>query len=305
MSELLAVLALASISLLAAGALLWRGSGERDRQTLVQQRLHAALRRFQPEGGDLPAAPETWRPSAFDNRLRRAGFLPSGRLYLLLALPGLALGLTAGFAFGAAAALGSLGLFYPALLAAFLQWRSERFRARVVAQLPDFVDNIVRILSVGCSLELAFRNASGECPEPLRGIFAQALLRTQAGTALEDALAQVAEAWEITELKFTAATFYLGMRFGGNANAILERIALGLRERQRSQKELLAMTAETRVSAWILGALPLVVGGLILFVNPGYLRGMWLDEFGKQLLLAAGVLQVLGVLLLTRMAKLS
>lgn len=301
-----AVLALAILCLLVAAVLMWKSGDEKERQAIALHRLDAALaHRGWDSDAVLGPAADPWQPRPVADLLRRAGLVPGRRLYVRLAIPALLLGPVTALFLGPIAGLIGVFLIYPLLTAIVLSWRIERLHDQVVAQLPDFIDGVVRILSIGCSLELAFRNASEECPEPLRGIFTQVLLRTSAGMALEDALNQVSEAWQVKDLKFMAATFYLGMRFGGNANAVLERISLTLRERQRGQKELRAMTAETRVSAWILSALPVVVGLVILMINPSYLAGMWKDQFGQQLLLGAMGLQVGGMFLLFRMAKMS
>ncbi|MDD5329938.1 MAG: type II secretion system F family protein [Sulfuricella sp.] len=304
MLELNIVIAMTTGSLVIAAVLLWKSGGERQRQANSQQRLSEALARVESHGEFVAApAPDAWLPALLEIWLRRAGLAPSQRLYGWLAAPGLLVAFGAGFFWGFKAAAVGLLVVYPAGLAMFLQWRIENFRNQVVAQLPDFLDSVVRILSIGCSLDLAFRNACEDSRDPLKGVFSQVLLRTQAGTSLEDALSQVAETCGVKEIKFLAAVFYLGMRYGGNAQAILDRIALTLRERERGQRELRAMTSETRASAWILSALPVVVGTMTLFANPDYLLGMWRDGTGRQLLMAAGGLQVAGMFLLFRMAK--
>lgn len=305
MIELNILLGLAVLSMLGAAALLLHSGKGEQRHARGALRLNSALARLESVYDFVPA-PVTagWLPPLIGEYLQRSGLAVGRRFYVLLALSGLtmlALGLALlGFGRG-------LLLFvvaYPLFVGLFINWRSERFREQVVAQLPGFLDAISRILSVGCSLELAFRNAGEECQEPLRGIVSQVLLRTRAGLALEDAMNQVAESYAIRELNFMASVFYLGMRYGGNAQAILERITLTMRERLRSRKELLAMTAETRASAWILSALPVVVGVLTLSSNPAYLIGMWHDDAGRQLLLVAAGLQVSGMFLLFRMARL-
>jgi tight adherence protein B len=283
---------------------MWKSGAEKQRQAVAMQRLDAALARFEMGADYRPlASPDAWQPRLLEKLLRRAGFAPGRRVYAWLAAPGLVLALAAGSLLGFKAGAAMLLLAYPLVLGVFLNWRIEHLREKVVEQLPDFIDSVVRIVSIGCSLELAFRNATEECREPLRAIFAQVLLRCNAGMALEDAMSQVAESSGVKDLKFVAAVFYLGVHYGGNANALLERIALTLRERERGQKELHAMTAEIRVSAWILSALPIVVGFLTLIVNPGYLAGMWLDQTGQKLLLTVGGLQIVGMFLLFRMAK--
>lgn len=304
MTELSLVIALAILCLVAAGVVMWRAGAEKQRQGHNMARLQMAMTGTGFQSGTAAPAPQrNWIPPVIEPWLQRAGFLPGLRLYALLALPAPLLAMAGGLLSGASGALIGL-LLYPLGGFLFLRWRIERFHDQVVAQLPGFIESVARILSIGSSLELAFRNASEECQEPLRGITAQMLLRTRAGMALEDAMNQVAETYAIKDLSFMASVFYLGVRYGGNARAVLERIALAMHERERSQKELHAMTSETRASAWILSALPILVGLLILTSNPKYLVGMWADPLGHRLLLSAAALQVIGMWLLFRMAKL-
>jgi len=304
-TELNLLLALSVLCILGAAILLLQGGRGEQRHARGLLRLNAALARLEAVHDFVPPPVNSgWLPPLIGDYLQRTGFAIDRRFYALLALPALVILLLGLSLFGAGRGLLFFVVAYPLLVVLFIHWRIERFRDQVVAQLPGFLDAISRILSVGCSLELAFRNAGEECQEPLRGIVAQVLLRTQAGLALEDAMNQVAESYAIRELNFMASVFYLGVRYGGNAQAILERITLTMRERLRSRKELLAMTAETRASAWILSALPVLVGLLTLSSNPGYLIGMWHDNTGRQLLLLAAGLQVSGMILLFRMARL-
>lgn len=304
MLELNVVIALALASLVIAAAILWTSGSERQRRAISQQRLSEALARAEPHSEFIASpASDVGLPVLLETWLHRAGLTPGRRLYIFFAIPALLLALGGGLLFGFKAGAAGLLVAYPIGMAVFLHWRMEDFRRRIVAQLPDFLDSVARILSIGCSLDLAFRNACEDSRDPLKGIFSQVLLRTHAGMSLEDAMNQVAEASGVKEIKFMAAVFYLGMRYGGNAQAILDRIALTMREHERGQKELRAMTSETRASAWILSALPIVVGGLTLFTNPDYLLGMWRDGAGRQLLMAAAGLQLVGMTLLFRMAK--
>ncbi|MGE5469488.1 MAG: type II secretion system F family protein [Bacteroidota bacterium] len=303
MIEFQLLLGLAVLSLLAAGIVLLHGGSE-ERQALGLQRLNSTLARLDAPGEFVPqAAAVAWVPPIVDSYLQRAGLTAEMKTYAWLAVPALVVFALAFLLFGLLPGLVGLFVVYPGLLGLFINWRIERFAGQVVALLPGFLDAISRILTVGCSLELAFRNASEETQEPLRGIVLLILLRTRAGVALEDAMSQVAEMYRIRELSFIASVFYLGVRYGGNAQVVLERICVTMRERQRGSKELHAMTAETRASAWILSALPVVVGLLTLASNPGYLLNMWHDDTGRQLLQAAAALQVAGMWLLFRMAK--
>ena len=83
----------------------------------------------------------------------------------------------------------------------------------------------------------------------------------------------------------------------------MERTATFMRDREEAQRELMALSAETRLSAWVLGLLPLVVAGGLFVMNAGYILLMWRDPMGKTMLLTALALEVIGALLLYRLAK--
>lgn len=315
MPEALWIILLACLCLLGAALILFRSSARgnpRDQSLRVNEMLlrhgDRLLAGNQPDGelpdGELPGA-AGWIPSFLDRWLHRAGLPDTPRMYAMLLAPAVPIFLAAEIFLGFFYALLCLAVLYPLAVWFFLDWRIGHFKQRVIDQLPSFLESISRILSVGCSLELAFRNASEECEEPLRGISQQVVLRSRAGQSLEDAMTQVADIYAIRELGFVASVFHLGIRYGGNAHAILERLSVTMRERLRGQQELHAMTAETRMSAWILSALPVVVALVTLSTNPGYLVSMWTDPGGRTMLFAAFGLQVAGMFLLFRMAKIS
>lgn len=305
MSEALFASLFASVCMLIAGVLFIREAGRKKRKLAGTQRLNEILgRQDERLTTSLQEQTGAWTPDFLDRLLQRADLTSTRKTYVLLVAAALFLLLLAKMFLGLLYGLLVLLLVYPVLLWFFLRFRAERFRDHLVEQLPAFLESISRILSVGCSLELAFRNATEECENPLQSICRQVVVRTQAGQSIEDALTQVAEDYDIEELGFMASVFHLGMRYGGNAHAVLERLSTTMRERLRSQQELRAMTAETRTSAWILSALPVVVAGMTMISNPDYLLGMWNDALGRKLLFAAFLLQICGMALLFRMARL-
>lgn len=101
--------------------------------------------------------------------------------------------------------------------------------------------------------------------------------------------------------------FALGLRInqrhGGNASELMENLIKLIREHEQGDRQLRAMTGETRITAWILGALPLVMVGYFLFANPTYLLAMWRDASGQMMLLFAFVMQAVGCLVLWRMMR--
>ncbi|MBN9411499.1 MAG: type II secretion system F family protein [Burkholderiales bacterium] len=201
----------------------------------------------------------------------------------------------------------ALGLLVVALaLAAFWSWlRIQAARRRIVQQLPGFLDVMVRLISIGNSTHAAFQMAVNGARAPLRGHLEDAVGLSRAGVEIDQAVAQIAARTHLEELHLTAAILGLSVRHGGRADLLLERVSAYMRDLEQAQEELNAMSAETRLSAWVLGLLPLVVGGAIVIVNSSYFTRMWIEPTGQKMILGAVALQALGAFLLYRLARLA
>ncbi|MBN2701792.1 MAG: type II secretion system protein, partial [Methylothermaceae bacterium] len=88
-----------------------------------------------------------------------------------------------------------------------------------------------------------------------------------------------------------------------SARELLQNVIRMIRQRETTQRELRALTGETRISAWVLGSLPPGMAAYMMAMNPRYLSGMWQDPSGRILLLVAVSLQIIGAIILWRMVK--
>ncbi len=313
-------LLLAALALLcAAGALLlWRAAENQRARQATTRRLDAHFRDSGIAADDGPDG--AWRPvgSAGAERslvatplaARWRSALPDG---LVDAVDVRAAGLAALLAGASAALAGAFGglpaaagaLVATGLLSAFAAGlRRQRRRQRIVAQLPAFLDMLVRLVTIGHSLQSAFPQALAGAREPLANQLGNAAALVRAGVDLDQALAQSARGSGIPELHLLASVTGLGLRYGGRADLVLERMAAFMRDREQAEQELAAMSAETRLSAWVLGLLPVLVGSAIVVLNAGYFARMWADPTGRWLLLGALALQATGAVLLYRLARL-
>jgi tight adherence protein B len=203
--------------------------------------------------------------------------------------------------------IGALGvLFLLTLLAVFGTWlRLQKFRRKLISQLPGFIDAMVRLITIGNSTQAAFQLAIATTEAPLRGQLERAASLVRVGVDLDRALHQTAANVRVEEMFLLASILGLGVRYGGRADLLLERVGNFMRDREQADQELVAMSAETRLSAWILGLLPLGVGAFLIVTNPGYFMGMWYDGTGRILIFSAAGLQLFGAALLYRLAKLT
>lgn len=320
--RLVIVLALALL-LAAAGLWLWHLSARERERAAVGAHLDRQLRAAPAESIELAPwlrepeplydAPAAVAPGAV-SAPARAGFtfaLPgwlAGAVRPATLMLGLCAALVAvalaGVLAGPPAAAASVLLC--AVLGAFALWLAvQRFRRKLVRQLPGFIDAMVRLITIGNSTHAAFQLSVPGTAEPLRGYLDKAASLVRAGAELDQALHQMARTVRIQEMYLLAAILGLGVRYGGRADLLLERVAHFMRDREQAEQELTALSAETRLSAWILGLLPVGVGMAIVMLNAGYFMRMWQDESGRLMLYGAGALQVFGAVLLYRLARLA
>ncbi|MHA6883373.1 type II secretion system F family protein [Ralstonia pseudosolanacearum] len=295
-----------ALVLVGAALMLWAEAvRRREREasrSFVRVQTEQINARYQANTESVPAGVPDSLHRAWHDALRRADLEPGRRLYILLLGPLVALALLAWVMSGLLSAAMAVALY--ALVAAFLFWnRTRRMNERLMQQLPGFLDGVVRLMSIGSAVPAAFQAASANTEPPLRTCLTSTTQLQRAGKDLDAAVLAVGQLYRVNELILLSSVLRLALRYGGRADIVMERTAAFMRDREQAQKELLALSAETRLSAWILGLLPVVVGGIIIMVNAPYVMSMWRDPSGKMLMMAAFGLEVMGSLILARLAK--
>jgi len=187
---------------------------------------------------------------------------------------------------------------------AFLSWRAQKRYQRISRQLPVFLDGIVRLITIGNSVPAAFQAALTTTDAPLRDCLDRVSRMLRSGVEIDVALKHVAAAYRVRELELVGSVLRISVKYGGRSDVMLDRMAVLMRDLEQAERELVALSTETRLSAWVLGLLPALVGGFVMISNPSYFQSMWSDPFGQRLVYIALGLQVLGAFLLYRMARL-
>jgi tight adherence protein B len=247
-----------------------------------------------------PAAPSF--TDALSRWLRRVGFGISPATALSVLLLVMVLGLGVQQLWGTLAALmwwvlvGTVAVFIP-------QIRYRQKLNKLISQVPLFIDQIIRGLVTGRNVEGALKLASEDIQDPLREVMQRVQSNVELGADLGDAMRDMAHFYEIKELHMLALAIHTSRVYGGSPREMLESIVNLIRQREQMQRELRAMTGETRFSAWVMGLLPSTIALYMVWINPEYVSGMWNDPTGRNILLAALTMQILGGLVLWRMVK--
>ncbi|KVC31350.1 type II secretion system F family protein [Burkholderia pseudomultivorans] len=191
-----------------------------------------------------------------------------------------------------------------AVFGVWLASRIQRRRLKIVRQIPSFLDGIVRLVTLGNSVPAAFQAALLTTEEPLRGCLDHVSRMLRTGVEIDRAMLHIAKIYRTEEFELLGSVLRLSVKYGGRADVMLERMAIFMRDLEQAERELTAMSAETRLSAFVLVMLPIAIGSFVVMTNPTYLQGMWNDSLGRLLLMFAFLMQLAGSVWLYRMARL-
>lgn len=191
----------------------------------------------------------------------------------------------------------------PAILMLLTKTVGANRRAKMLTQLPSFINQITRRLSAGISVENAFSDSVDTLERPLGTVMRRIVRRVHFGDELHKAFDREAQTSKLHEFGVLATALRINEQYGGSIRAILDDIVAILRLDEAGKRELNAMTGETRFTAMVLAVLPPAMAGYMFYSNPAMLLDMWATPSGQSLLLLAVGMEILGVVVLWRMVK--
>jgi tight adherence protein B len=177
--------------------------------------------------------------------------------------------------------------------------RDKRLRA-FNAQLPDTLDLLSRSLAVGHAFSESLHQVASEMPDPISTEFRITFEEQKLGLSVKAALDRLTERIPLPDLRLCVTAMQIQRETGGNLAEILEKVAATVRERFKLMEDFRTMTTASRGSAWILCALPFGIILIISVISPGYMSLALHDWRGHYMLATAGVLQLMGMLLIRK-----
>ena len=220
------------------------------------------------------------RAEALSVRLNRTGMGWSINQYLYASL-GLAVAMMALIYLKTGAALLSLGLGLaigaglPHFIVGF--FINRRINAFTV-KFPDAIELLVRGLRSGLPVSETLSVVASEVPGPVGSEFRAVVERIRIGRTMEESLQETADKLGTPEFQFFVITLAIQRETGGNLAETLSNLADVLRKRAQMKLKIKAMSSESKASAYIVGALPFIVFGLIYWINPTYIDGFFEEE---------------------------
>lgn len=180
--------------------------------------------------------------------------------------------------------------------------RHKRLK-QLETQLPDAVDMISRALRAGHSFSGALGMVGQEVKDPMGREFRTTFEEINYGVALDEAMTNMAMRVPINDLRYFVIAVLIQRESGGNLAEILDTIGNLVRERLKLFDKIKVLSAEGRLSAWILGLLPFATAALILVVNPDFMTVLWQDPMGIKMVGMALGGMTLGVFWMRRIIR--
>ncbi len=238
-------------------------------------------------------------------RLRRQAnaSYPLG-FFILLALMLSFTGFLAGrFFFPENAAFAVVGFMTGAGPFVYLGVQKKKRMERFMNQLPEALDLIARSLRAGHAFTSGMKMVSEQFDDPLGPEFEETLDEINFGISVHDALKNLTDRVDCPDIKFFVVSVILQRETGGNLSEIIENIAHLIRERFKFFGKVRSLAAEGKLSAYILIGLPFCVILALSFINPTYIRTLFVEESGRKALYVAGAMMVAGIVMIRKMIR--
>jgi tight adherence protein B len=205
-----------------------------------------------------------------------------------------------GFALGGVVLSLVLALVVPFAAKLFLKFKAGRRQAAFADQLDDSLQLMAGSLRAGHSLLRAVDSVSQEAAAPTSEEFSRIVNETRVGRDLNDALDEVAARMGSDDFVWVAQAIAIHREVGGNLAEVLDAVSHTIRERNAIRRQVKALSAEGKLSAIVLMALPFGVTGFISITNPAYLSRFTESLMGYAMLGAAGLMLLVGGLWLKK-----
>lgn len=193
-----------------------------------------------------------------------------------------------------------LGFFFPIM---FVYGKRKWRMNKLLNQLPDVFDMMGQALRAGHSLPSAIHVVSQQLSDPCGTEFARVFYEQNLGIKIDEALLNMANRVDLMDVRMFVTAVLIQRTTGGDLAEVLDNIGAVIRERIKLFGQVKALTAEGRLSGYVLFALPFVVFAAEQALNPEYARVLLDEKIGQYMLMGAFTAQILGLLMIKKIVN--
>lgn len=193
---------------------------------------------------------------------------------------------------------GVAGTFIPYM---HIKMRRKRRFKEFERQLPEALDLMARALRAGHAFSVGMKMVGDEFSEPIGPEFSRTVEEISFGIDVPEAMNNLNERVISTDLKFFITALVVQRETGGNLAEIIEGISRLIRQRFELLARVKALSAEGRLSGIILFLMPIVMAGVLWWMNEAYMRLLFEDQLGIMMSIAASILMVIGAIVMKNM----
>ncbi|NLX14001.1 MAG: type II secretion system F family protein [Phycisphaerales bacterium] len=227
----------------------------------------------------------------------------ASRLLINMAGVGLLLGASILFlGFGPLSAVLAAGGVATLPLMVILFIRKRRIK-KLIGQLPDVFELMGQGLRAGHSLASAIQLVSQQMPDPIGGEFARVFHEQNLGIKIEEALLNMAQRIDQMDVRFFVTAVLIQRQTGGDLAEVLDKIGSVIRDRIQLFGAVQALTAEGRLSGWVLLGLPVLVFFVALYVSPEYAETLLNTRQGRIMLGTAAAMDLMGLAMIRKIVN--
>lgn len=183
----------------------------------------------------------------------------------------------------------------------FLNLLARRRRETFLHDFADAIDVMVRSIKAGLPVSDALKVIARETPAPVGPEFSEVVEGQRVGITIDQGLERMHDRMPLTEVNFLAIVMAVQSKTGGNLSEALGNLSKVLRDRKKMKQKIQSVSQEAKASAMIIGALPFIIAGGMMILNPNYLLPLLETKLGNVMLLASAMWMGIGVLVMRKM----
>lgn len=195
------------------------------------------------------------------------------------------------------------GVLVAALPLLYVSFRRDRRLKKIETQLPDALDLITRALRAGHAFGSGLKMAGDEMAEPISGELRIVHEEVNFGVSMERALSHLSDRVPITDLRYFVVAVLIQRESGGNLTEILTNLSRLIRERHKLLAKVRVLSAEGKMSAWVLAAMPFALAGILNILNPQFISLLWTDPLGISMVKYLLAMMLFGILVMRKIVK--